>query len=158
MPITDYLIAQDGIDWEPLLRPFHTLLPAEFTVWLVNRYGDVVFVRDDGTVHFLDIGGGSVKRLAQSRDEFLELIDQSDNANQWLMIPLVDRCVAAGVTLPPGHCYSYRQSPVLGGDYTVANTAVVPLAEHYGLYGALYERLKDAPDGTRVHLRVHRDA
>jgi len=158
MPLTDYLIDQTGVDWAALLAPFHPLVPEEFTVWLVNRYGDVVFVRDDGSVHFLDIGGGSVKPIAGSRDDFANKVDQNGNANDWLMIPLVDRCVAAGLVLGPGQCYTYHQPPVLGGDYTVANTRVTNLADHYAFYGDLYKRIKDIPDGQQVSINLHRDA
>jgi hypothetical protein len=154
MPLTDYLIDQAGIDWATVLGPLHALLPSELTVWLVNRYGDVVFVRDDGSVSMLDVGGTAVKRLADSRAHLTFLVDESGNANDWLMIPLVDKCVAAGLRLQPGQCYSYRQPPLLGGNYTVANTVIMPLAEHYAFYGMLYDRTKDLPDGTKVEFRV----
>ena len=65
-----------------------------------------------------------------------------------------DKCVAAGLHLQPGQCYSYRQPPLLGGNYTVANTVIMPLAKHYAFYGMLYERTKDLPDGTKVEFRV----
>ena len=158
MTITDYLIDQANIDWASLLAPFHWLIPREFTVWLVNRYGDVVFVRDDGSVHMLDIGRGTVTTLAASRDEFATLLDEHGNAADWLMIPLVDRCVAAGLFLRSGQCYTYRQPPVLGGDYTVANTTVTTLLDHYAFYGALHDRIKDLADGEKVHLDLRRDA
>ncbi len=154
MPLTDYLIDQAGIDWATVLRPFHALLPSDLTVWLVNRYGDVIFVRDDGSVDMLDVGGTAVKTLADSREHLTFLIDESGNANDWLMIPLVDKCVAAGLHLQPGQCYSYRQAPLLGGNYTVANTVIMPLAQHYAFYGMLYDRTKDLPDGTKVEFRV----
>jgi len=154
MPLTDYLIDQAGIDWAKVLRPLHALLLSDLTVWLVNRFGDVVFVRDDGSVDMLDVGGTAVKRLADSRDHLTFLMDESGNANNWLMIPLVDKCVAAGLHLQPGQSYSYRQPPLLGGNYTVANTVIMPLAEHYAFYGMLYDRTKDLPDGTKVKFRV----
>jgi len=42
----------------------------------------------------------------------------------------------------------------LGGNYTVANTVIMPLAKHYAFYGMLYERTKDLPDGTKVEFPV----
>ena len=42
-------------------------------------------------------------------------IDEDDNANDWLMIPLVDRLVAAGVLLKPGECYSFLTPPSWAG-------------------------------------------
>ena len=153
MNLTDYLLDQAGIDWATVLQPFHALLPPQVTIWLVNRYGDVVFVCDDESVQMLDVGGTALKRLADSRDQFASIMDDPGNGNDWLMIPLVDKCVAAGLLLQAGQCYSFRQPPLLGGDYTLANTTIMSLAEHYAFYGMLRDRTKDLPDGTKVHFR-----
>jgi hypothetical protein len=58
MNIKDYLIDQSGKDWQELLCGWAEILPPVFTIWLVNRFGDVILVTDDGSVHLLDIGGG----------------------------------------------------------------------------------------------------
>jgi hypothetical protein len=82
----------------------------------MNRFGDLFLVIDDGSVHMLDIGGGTLTKLAEDRDDFCRKIDEGDNANQWLMIPLVDGVVVAGLKLSPGQCYGYKRPPVLGGE------------------------------------------
>jgi hypothetical protein len=88
-----------------VLSSWSWLLPPKFTLWMVNRFGDLFLVPPDGVVYMLDVGGGTLTKLAESRDEFGNRIDEDDNANQWLMIPLVDRMVAAGITLKAGQCY-----------------------------------------------------
>jgi hypothetical protein len=150
--VHDYLIDHAGFDWPQLLVGWARLLPSELTVWLMNRFGDLFLVYPDGSVHMLDVGAGRVERVADSRDDFRAKIDEGDNANQWLMIPLVDKLVAAGMRLGPGQCYGYKMPPVLGGDYTVANTCVLPIAEQYGFHADLHEQIKDVPDGTEVRL------
>ena len=102
----------------------------------------------------LDVGVGSLEKLADSCDRFSEMIDEGNNADDWLMIPLVDKLVEAGVRLGPGECYSYLQLPVLGGDYTVGNTRAVSFPQHYKAFGSIHERIKDLPDGTRVKFDV----
>jgi len=154
MKLSDYLIAQEGIDWPQVLQPMHWILPREFTLWLVNRFGDLFIVLDDGSVHHLDMGTGGVTKLADDKDDFGEKIDLDDNANDWLMIPLVDQLVASGMILGPGQCYSYRQLPVLGGDYTVANTVIQDLSFHYATLGPIFEKIKDLPDGSKVKFVV----
>jgi Domain of unknown function (DUF1851) len=66
-----------------------------------------------------------MERLADSRDDFATRIDVGDNANNWLMIPLVDQCVAAGLTLSQDQCYGYKIPPIevgqCGGRYAVEN-------------------------------------
>jgi hypothetical protein len=150
--VHDYLIDDTGFDWPRLLVEWTRLLPSQLTVWMMNRFGDLFLLYADGSVHMLDVGIGTVKRLAESRDEFLIKVDEGDNANQWLMIPLVDRLVAAGKVLKRGQCYGYIMSPVLGGDYTVENTSILPVAEHYSFNAYLHEQIKELPEGTPVQL------
>jgi hypothetical protein len=154
MSLQDYIIDHRDFHWPELLKSWTWLLPAKFTVWIMNRFGDLFIVLDDGTVRMLDVGVGELKKLAESRDDFTAKIDEGDNANDWLMIPLVDRLVASGIVPSVGQCYSYRQAPILGGDYTVQNTLVLSIAEHYGLFGFIHERIKDLPDGTQVVIKV----
>lgn len=152
--VADYLIDQSGIDWPKTLASWSWLVPAEFTLWLVTRFADLFLVLPDGTVHMLDVGTGTLTKVAESRDDFCTKIDEDDNANQWLMIPLVDRMVAAGVVLQPGQCYGFKTPPVLGGDYSVENASPLPLWDYLGAYGSIHEQLRDVPDGAQVVLKV----
>src|SRR5260370_25533592 len=129
-----------------MLSGWSEILPASFTVWLVNRFGDVVAVLDDGSVHLLDIGIGTFQHLAGNRKRFAELMNISKNANNWLAIPLVDRCVAAGLLVSPGRCYGYKIPPLLGGAYSVENVTTVDLAENYAVLAEIWRRAKDEAD------------
>jgi hypothetical protein len=95
--LADYLIDQDGKDWEALLSEWP--IPESFILWMVNRFGDLFMVYGDGSVHMLDVGNGIFSRLANSQDQFVELLDVGDNADKWLMIGFVNACVAAGIQL-----------------------------------------------------------
>ncbi len=152
--LADYLIPHEGHDWGELLSPWHELLPGEFTLWMVNRIGDAIVVFDDGSVHMLDVGGGSISRLADSKKEFAKKIDEGSNANDWLAIALVDAMVGEGERLERGQCYGFVQPPILGGDYDPSNLRRVPLKEHYRLLGEVHRRTKDLPDGAQVRIVV----
>ena len=152
--VADYLIDQRGIEWSKVLASWSWLLPPKFTLRLVNRFADLFLVLPDGTVHMLDVGAGTLTKLADSRDDFGAKIDEDDNANQWLMIPLVDKMVAAGAVLQPGQCYGFKTPPVLGGDYTVENAGPQPVWDYLGAYGSIHEQLQDVPDGSQVVLKV----
>jgi hypothetical protein len=149
MKIDDYLIDQSGQDWVALLEGWKELLPAVFTVWLVNRFGDLVVVLEDESVHLLDIGVGSFVRLAGSRKRFAELMNVPKNANNWLGIPLVDRCVAAGLAPGVKQCYGYKVPPLLGGEYAVENVALVDLAANYAALARTWKQARDAAEGMR---------
>jgi hypothetical protein len=144
MNIDDYLIDQSGRDWVAMLSGWAEILPASFTVWLVNRFGDVVVVLDDESVHLLDIGVGTFARVAGSRKRFAELMNISKNANNRLAIPLVDRCVAAGLVPGPNQCFGYKIPPLLGGEYSVENVTTGDLAENYAVLAEVWRRTKDA--------------
>ena len=152
--VEDYLIDLAGIDWSKALSTWSWLLPAELTVWLVNRFGDMFLVFADGAVHMLDVGSGSLERITDSRDDFCAKIDEEDNAAIWLMIPLVDRLVGAGVALSPGQCYGFLTPPVLGGQYSKENVRPILLSDYIRAYGSIHSQLHDVPEGTQVVLKV----
>lgn len=155
--LRSYIIDHRGFDWPDLLSSWAWLLPREFTVWIMNRFGDLVLVFEDDSVHLLDVGRGALERLAGDRDEFAKRVDEDDNGSDWFMIPLVDELVASGQLLRDGQCYSYKQLPLLGGDYTPENTRIVTIGHHYKAFGPIHERLKDIPDGTSVKFSVDKN-
>jgi hypothetical protein len=149
MKIDDYLIDPTGKNWSSLLAGWKSALPSTFTLWLVNRFGDLFVVFDDGSVHMLDVGLGVRRRLADNRDHFSKLLEVGDNANTWLMIPLVNACVAAGMVLGgTTQCYGYKVPPILGGPYNVGNVVPLDLTTHYAILSNLYRQTKNLPDGT----------
>lgn len=148
MNIDDYLLSSVGWQWSELLQHWTWLLPPRFQVWMVNRFGDLVIRLDDGTVHHLDVGAGTLRRVASSRDEFCEICEDTDEANFFLMIPLVDQLVSTGCTLGPGKCYSYCIAPAFEGTFTLENIVVRPIAEHYNIFGPQHLLTRHIPDGT----------
>jgi hypothetical protein len=152
--VHDYLIEQGNVDWSTALAGWSWLLPREFTLWLVNRFCDLFIVDKHEAIHMLDVGSGTLTRVAGSRDEFCCLIDEDNNANNWLMMPLVDQLVAADMLLQPGQCYGFKVPPVLGGQYQVGNCGVLPIADYLGAYGSIHDRLRGLPDGAQVVLKV----
>jgi hypothetical protein len=154
MLLADYIIDHQNTDWATILANWAWLLPEEMTVWMMNRYGDLFLIFDDGSIHMLDVGAGTIDRLANDKDDFCAKIDQGSNANQWLMIPLVDRLVEADKLPSEGHCYSFVIPPLLGGQYSVENSVTLRIAEHYSVYASIHQQIKDLPDGTEVRLKV----
>lgn len=151
--IHDYLIDPTGLDWQSLLQEWHWLIPPEFRIWLLTRTGDLFITVADGSIHMLDVGAGTLKQVAKSRDEFCARMDEPGVAEDWLMIPIVDQLVASGVVLSPGQCYSFRQLPILGGKYTPENRMVFPIREHFGGWGSIQRQIADLPDGSQVIIK-----
>jgi hypothetical protein len=99
----------------------------------------------------LDVGAGVMSRLAGDLEEFVKLLP--DHADNWLLRPLVDACAAAGLVPGAGECYSYKQPPLLGGAYDVANVHVAAIPAHYRFLAEIHRQVRDLPDGTRVTPR-----
>ena len=150
MNLGDYLIDQEGKDWQALLRDWS--FPEAFTIWMVNRFGDLIVIYDDGSVHWLDVADGGMERIAGDAESFKAQF--ATNPEQWLLSPLVDRCIAAGLTLSPQQCYGYKTPPILGGKCEVENIVPISLAEHYSFHAYLHKQTEDLPDGAQVRLVV----
>ena len=120
----------------------------------MNHFGDLFIQLDDEAIHMFDVGGGTLIQIADNREHFLNQVAEIEFANQMLMLPLVDQLVAHGKLIEDGYCYSYVKSPVLGGDYTVQNTKVIPISEHDGLNGTIHEQIRSLPDGSKVTIEI----
>ncbi|MDC7677372.1 T6SS immunity protein Tdi1 domain-containing protein [Asticcacaulis machinosus] len=151
--IHDYLIDQSGKDWAVLLADWVPPLPSDFTVWMVNRFGDVFATFDDGSIHMLDIGGGSATQLATNREDFITQIGNDETADNWLLMSLTNACVASGMTLKNNECYSFKIPPLLGGLYEVDNIEPTDLSVHYSFLADIYIQTKDLPEGSKVNFK-----
>jgi hypothetical protein len=154
MKLSDYIIDHSAFEWLELVERWKWILPARFTPWMMNRFGDLFLCTDDGKVHWLRLDNGTLKCVAESKDNFCDKLDAPGAANDWLMLPLVDRLVAAGKILRDRQCYGFIQIPILGGDYTVANVEVRDIAAQYDFIGQAFQQLRDLPDGTPVELVI----
>ena len=105
MDIHDYLIDQNGKDWSDFCLAGWLLFLRHLQHGWLTALAMCSRFFEDGSVHMLDVGTGVIQRLADSQDDFATRIDVGDNASNWLMIPLVDQCVEAGLTISQDQCY-----------------------------------------------------
>lgn len=155
MNVDDYLIDQAGLNFEALFAQWQELLPDRCSVWLINKFGNMILVLDDGSVSCLDPGAGEVRRIAESQDEFCQFLDKDDNASDWLMISLVDALVASGMTLGKNECYGFRNlPPLLGGEYSVANSKPCSIYVHYSLLGQIAAHSRKHPGVYPSQLKI----
>ena len=153
MDINDYLIDHSQFDWQKLFATWHWILPDKLKIWMMNRFGDLFLETDDGKIWCMRLDAGSLDCYAENKEDFCNKIDEGDNANDWLMIPLVDQLVEEGKTLKDGQCYSFQKLPILGGEYAVENVSILDVEFIYNALGPLHEQLKDIPDGTEIVFR-----
>ncbi|WP_435015951.1 T6SS immunity protein Tdi1 domain-containing protein [Tundrisphaera sp. TA3] len=156
MTVDDYLLDPDKPDWPKLLADWRPLLPYEFSIWLMNRFGDLFLVCVDHSVCWLDVSAGTLTLVADNWQDFSRKLDEGPNAEAWLRPDLVDQLVAAGHTLGPGQCYGLRIPTSGGGAYTVENCVVRPIAHHFVLLAPrASEGAALAVDDTPMTIKVN---
>ncbi|ADB16381.1 Domain of unknown function DUF1851 [Pirellula staleyi DSM 6068] len=148
MEVNDYLLSHEGLDWHALIEPWRWIFPeeVEFQPWLMNKFGDLTWIDGTGAVFHLNVSEGTLEKVAENEDQFLDLLEDPDNAAEWLMYPLVDMATAAGMTLENGECFGYEELPVLGGEYDTANIAIYALDSYWKFCGDMHNKLQDVPD------------
>ena len=104
--------------------------------------------------HLLDAGAGVLTRVASNRAEFSGVVDQNDNASVWFMIPLVDQCVAQGISLAGHQCYGFKLPPNLGGKYVIENVTPTDLSVYHAFAADIARQIKDIPNGTKVSIKI----
>jgi hypothetical protein len=153
------------VDTHLTLQPSADLLELSVDAWrwkigqpakilLITLFGDMFFTNSTGEVLWLNTGTGEIQKVANSEDEFRNLL-QTDAAELWLLPELVRDLEAAGKVIAPQQCYTLITPPVFKeGKYEVDNIAVVPTAEHFRLSADLHKQIADLPDGARVRFKV----
>ncbi len=152
--MNDYLLSNEERDWAGLLAKWNWLLPDSFGVWMANAFGDLIIETEEGMIALLDINGGSLIPLADSREDFVAKLANPENAAAWLYMPLVDALHAGGKVLTPGTCYAFTRPPLLGGDYAPENVHIADYAEHLAFTGDFCEQLQGLSEGDEVELKV----
>lgn len=159
MNVRDYLLDTAEWKWDELLHRWKWILPPEFAVRIVNRFGDVFMELGDGTIQHLDIGAGTLTQVGANWDAFCDLLDDPEQANFFLMIPLVDALASSRRELALEQCYSFQTAPAFSeGGYSLDNIVVRPIAEHYHIFGPIHELTRDVPDGARVRFVTTQDS
>jgi len=166
MDVNDYLIDHAGLDWPKLLSHWAWLLDDEMEVqpWLMNRFGDLFFVDEEGVVLWLNITDGEVSEVASSVDEFFELLESEDDsedeedlgndAGDWFLMGLVDEAAEAGLQLGPAQCYGFKDLPVLGGEFEASNLYLSSIEKYWAFCGSVHAQIDGLPDGAEVEIDI----
>ncbi|MBI1188471.1 MAG: DUF1851 domain-containing protein [Alphaproteobacteria bacterium] len=153
--LADYTLALHGVDWQAAFAPWAEILPERTDLMLVSRFGDAFLIAPDAAILMLDVNFGRVLRLAEDREHFADLIDA--HGVDWLMIPLVDECLAAGRRLLPGQCYAFTRPPLFGGAYRAENVHVAEIGAQLAFLGDLFAQTQARAAADRPARRLFID-
>ena len=151
MRITWQELAVDltGQSSDDLLSEWRWLVPETHELRMVSTLGDA-FVQDDtGAIHWLDVGGAALTRIADSADDFFRLRQQPENADAWFAPQLVGALLEGGQRLEPGQCFSYTIPLTLGGEFVPGNFSPFSLVAHFDGLAKIQRQVVDLPIGTK---------
>ena len=98
-------------------------------VLCMTLMGDWIFVNREGAICLLDTMEATIQVVAPTL-EHLELLLDSPDERDALLLEGLALAVLAGQRLPAGHCVGYRVPPVLGGATDKSNLEVARAASY----------------------------
>lgn len=151
MTLDDLTVNFSHLDREALLADWRWLIGPTKQPILVAAIGDAyLHDPDNGSVHLLDVGGGALEQIADSVDEFRELLADREFVTDSFVPSTIVALRNEGKTLGPGQIYSYLKPPVLGGTYSTSNLEPTDVSVHFSVLGQIHEQVKDLPEGTTI--------
>ncbi len=130
------------------------LLGNEWSPIMFSVIGDVFIELPSRSIWWLSTATGSLEQVADTRDEFEELLG-TDRTDEWFLPGLVDVLYGQGKVLGPDQCYSYTILPVFSqGSFSAENMNPVPAGDHFALSGDMHRQIQGLPDGSKIHIKV----
>ena len=149
--LNDLTVNFSHLDREAILEDWRWLIGAQKQPILISAIGDA-FLQDpeDGGIHLLDVGSGTLEPIAASVSEFQELLRDTEFVTNVLVPQIVVETRNAGKPLGPGEVYSFEHPPVLGGEYSAENMVPTDILVHFSIMGQIHRQVKDLPPGTPI--------
>jgi len=149
-----YTLPVERGDWPQLLADWRTLVPNNFTPWILTRFGELFMRQPDERIGMLQVSNFRYSVVAENATDFAEWLSDKDKMAEWFLAPLVRQLERSGRILAADQCYSFITPLGLGGELNEKNVMLIPIHEHFGLWGEVYDQIKDMPDGGTVVLRI----
>jgi len=135
--------------WSWLLRD------DEWNPLMVSASGDVFLARGSGEIFRLDTGFGNLTRIAGTIAEFETLLENTEQAEDLLLTPVIEELLKLGRSLAPGQCFGFTILPVFReGSYAAANRFPLSALEHVRVTGEIHAQIQGIEDGQQIRLSV----
>lgn len=149
--LNDLTVNFGHLDRETLLKEWEWLIGSFKLPIVLTACGDA-FLQDvnDGTVHLLDVGAGTLRQITSSAEEFQSLLSDRRFVTDLFRVELVGALRASGSVLGAGQIYSLKTPPALGGEFLPSNMETAPIELHFSLFGDIFQQLVRLPEGTKI--------
>lgn len=157
MKLEDMTIQHEGIEWQKCLQHWNWLLKEnpEFNIWIVTKFGEIFVLNDDEEVWFISTAGSSYEKIANSKEEFFEFIDEQKNVDFYFMPDVIQALEANNMFLEEKECYGFRVPMVFMESTLEPDNFKIIIVENYltGL-GDLLSELQGTNNGEKILFKV----
>ena len=119
-----------------------------------NEFGNLILKDADDKFWRLCPEDVYCEVVAESIDDYNELINDNDFLNDWNMTIMVNEAIEMLGELKEGYKYYMVVPGVLNGEYSGTNIQTAPFIDIIRISGNLGKQIKDLPDGAEVKLKV----
>ena len=151
MTLDDLTVDFSHLDREALLSDWHWLIGANRLPVMITAVGDA-FVQDGetGAVYFLDTVEGALVGVSSDGAGFSALLGDRDFVMRHFAVSLIAPLLRAGKKPAAGKLLSFKQPPVLGGEYALANLEEADIEVHFSLLAQIWSQVSQLPEGTPI--------
>ncbi len=156
MNLNDLTVNFEHLDRKQILEGWEWLIGKSKIPIMLTACGNA-FVQDENSlsVHYLDVTGGILEKVAESGEEFTSLLGNKDFIINHFDINLIGGMRQQNSHLEKGKVYSFKITPRLGGKFDFQNIEQTDILVHYSLNGQIAHQLKDVPEGTPINEIKH---
>jgi Domain of unknown function (DUF1851) len=142
------------IDLDDICSDWQWLLKNQYSPIMISFSGDMFLVNNTKTISWLDTGKGELKNIAENIIQFKLLLEDLDNVENWFLASTVLDLIEQGMILKENEVYSYKQMPIINGDYSLSNFEKTDISVHFSITGQICRQVINLPEGTRINKVV----
>lgn len=156
--LDDLIVNPENFDVADIFSTWQWRLHDQKGLVFISKLGDMFLLGEDDAVYWLQTDSGDLTKIAETLAHFEQLLTEDENLDNWFLPALIDKLEAAGKILKPNEVYSYRQLPVIGGEYAIENIEPADASVHFAFTGQICEQIQNLPDGTKVKLTFKKNS
>ncbi|MDG9667919.1 DUF1851 domain-containing protein [Hahella sp. CR1] len=150
----DLTVNIERLDKDGLISDWRWLVGDAAQPILISSTGDAYLQERNGEVFLLSTGDGTYEKVADSYEDFRHKLRDTNLVNECFLAAIVAQLKEQGLVLKPGMLYSFKELPVLGGDYVAENFELADIEVHFSITGQVHKQVKDIPAGEAIQLNA----
>jgi hypothetical protein len=146
-----------GLPSDALLANWRWLCPQDVRLVAVDAFGDLFLEDSRGAILRLDVCGGQLQPISESRNEFVLGARSHELRKKWFYEDVAVSLGEHRLSVSKGRCLGYK-TPIVFVQSTgdAANVYAARIEEYVPFLGDLHFQMRNVPEGGRVRLIVGR--